>query len=70
MHISLIPKRTDLPPAFGFSTEAEEKEGATKQMNVFGLDFDHRDVIRIKRDSLLMHSWTVAVGGHWVLLGC
>ena len=29
--------------------------------------FEQQEVIRVKRDSLT-HSWTVAVGGHWVPL--
>lgn len=36
-------------------------------MNAFGFDFDHSDIIRVKRDSL-MHSWMVSAGGHWMPL--
>ena len=36
-------------------------------MSAFGFDFDQGDVIHVKRDSR-MHSWMLAVGGHWVPL--
>jgi hypothetical protein len=31
------------------------------------LSFDGADIIRLKRDSTT-HTWTIAVGGHWVTL--
>jgi hypothetical protein len=36
-------------------------------MNGLSYDFNHGEVIRVKRDSII-HMWAVAVGDHWVQL--
>ena len=36
-------------------------------MNGLSYDFNHGEVIHVKRDSII-HMWAVAVGDHWVQL--
>ena len=36
-------------------------------MNGLSYDFNHGEVIRVKRDSII-HMWAMAVGDHWVPL--